>query len=67
MDVKHPKMGIIVHGLFIEAGRWDAHNGGLCDALPGELFPRLPAIWLKPCVKLDIGERYEVSQIYIRC
>lgn len=57
----HPQTGIIVHGLFIEAGRWDESKGGLSDSLPGELVPRLPAVWVKPCTEVKIGQRYEVS------
>lgn len=55
----HPQDGIIVHGLFIEAGKWDEANGGLCDADDGELSPRLPALWLKPCMDIEVGNRYE--------
>lgn len=55
----HAKDGIIVHGLFIEAGKWDSTRGGLCDPDIGELSPRLPALWLKPCMELDVRHRYE--------
>ncbi|XP_021708238.1 dynein heavy chain 6, axonemal [Aedes aegypti] len=58
-DLKVPGSGILIHGLFIEAGRWDVREGGLCDAKIGELVSRLPVVWLKPCVNLDIGNRYE--------
>lgn len=53
----------MIHGLFIEAGRWDSANGGLSDSLPGELVPRLPAVWIKPCTEVKIAKRYEVNQI----
>ena len=55
----HPNEGIIIHGLFIEAGRWNRDEGGLCDANIGELSPKLPAVWLKPCLELEAGGRYE--------
>ena len=58
-DLKVPGSGILIHGLFIEAGRWDIREGGLCDAKVGELVSRLPVVWLKPCVNLDVGSRYE--------
>lgn len=58
-DLKVPDTGILIHGLFIEAGRWDVREGGLCDAKVGELIARLPVVWLKPCVELEIGRRYE--------
>lgn len=55
----YPEDGIIVHGLFIEAGKWDAAKGGLCDPDLGELSPRLPALWLKPCKEVHVGNRYQ--------
>jgi dynein heavy chain, axonemal len=55
----YPDDGVFVHGLFIDAGKWDESKGGLCDAEIGELSPRLPALWLKPCTELEIGNRYE--------
>ncbi|XP_058822007.1 dynein axonemal heavy chain 6 [Topomyia yanbarensis] len=58
-DLKVPDYGILVHGLFVEAGRWDMREGGLCDARIGELVSRLPVVWLKPCITLDVGCRYE--------
>lgn len=54
-----PQDGIIVHGLYIEAGKWNTAKGGLCDPELGELSPRLPALWLKPCKEVQIGNRYE--------
>lgn len=59
----YPEDGIIVHGLFIEAGKWDQEHGGLCDPEIGELSPRLPALLLKPCTNLEVGNRYE-SPLY---
>lgn len=56
-----PDIGIIIHGILVEAGRWDRNNGGLCDANYGELLPPLPVLWLKPCTSVDVGQRYEVS------
>ena len=55
----YPEDGIIVHGLFIEAGKWDKARGGLCDPDIGELSPRLPALWLKPCTEINVGNRYD--------
>lgn len=55
----YPEDGIIIHGLFIEAGKWDEERGGLCDPEIGDLTPRLPALWLKPCTELTIGTRFD--------
>ena len=57
--ISYPEDGVIVHGIFIDAGRWDASEGGLCDAFMRELNPKLPALWLKPCLELDVRGRYE--------
>lgn len=29
---------MVIHGLLVEAGRWDRNTGGLCDANYGELL-----------------------------
>ncbi|KAG5682932.1 hypothetical protein PVAND_012250 [Polypedilum vanderplanki] len=58
-DLKIPDEGVFVHGLFLEAGKWDERRGGLCDAEIGELTTVLPVLWLKPCVEVETGKRYE--------
>ncbi len=57
--LKIPEDGIYVHGLFIEAGKWDNSRGGLCDADIRELTSVLPVLWLKPCRELQINNRYD--------
>uniref|UniRef100_A0A182FSK0 AAA+ ATPase domain-containing protein n=1 Tax=Anopheles albimanus TaxID=7167 RepID=A0A182FSK0_ANOAL len=54
-----PEDGVFIHGIFIEAGRWDREEGGLCDAMFRQLVAHLPVVWLKPCTTLEIGQRYE--------
>lgn len=34
--LERPDDGVIVHGLFIDAGRWDITNMKLVDAKPGK-------------------------------
>jgi len=48
-----------VHGIFIEAARWDLSKGGLCDANFGELFSRMPVVRFKPCLEISTVVRYE--------
>lgn len=48
-----------MHGIFIEAARWDSQKGGLCDAEHGELFSRLPVVRFIPCLSLTPGDRYD--------
>lgn len=50
---------INVHGIFIEAARWDLSKGGLCDANFGELYTRLPVVKFKPCLEISSQIRYE--------
>uniref|UniRef100_A0A6E8VFP2 AAA+ ATPase domain-containing protein n=1 Tax=Anopheles coluzzii TaxID=1518534 RepID=A0A6E8VFP2_ANOCL len=58
-NLNPPSDGVFIHGLFIEAGRWDHNEGGLCDARHRELIAHLPVVWLKPCTDLTVGRRYE--------
>jgi dynein heavy chain len=57
--LKIPDDGIFVHGLFIEAGKWDINKGGLCDPEIRELTTVMPVLWLKPCRELEINNRYD--------
>ncbi|XP_043065698.2 dynein axonemal heavy chain 6 [Drosophila bipectinata] len=50
---------IHVHGIFIEAARWDLSKGGLCDANFGELYTRMPVVKFKPCLEISPQIRYE--------
>ncbi|KAJ8943600.1 hypothetical protein NQ318_006602 [Aromia moschata] len=46
--LQRPTDGVIVHGIFIDAGRWDMKAMKLVDPKPGEINPPLPAVWLIP-------------------
>ena len=37
-DIVQPEEGVIVHGLFLDAGRWDSEKMTLADPYPGEKF-----------------------------
>ncbi|XP_032594376.1 dynein axonemal heavy chain 6 [Drosophila grimshawi] len=50
---------INVHGIFVEAARWDLSQGGLCDARFGELYTRMPVIRFMPCLEVSDTLRYE--------
>jgi dynein heavy chain len=48
-DIKEsPAEGVLVHGLFLEGGRWDDGAGCLAAPAPGELYCRLPVVHFVP-------------------
>ncbi|XP_021206053.2 dynein axonemal heavy chain 6 isoform X1 [Bombyx mori] len=47
-----PEDGVNIHGLFIDAGRWDSENNCLVDALAGQMNPPLPVVWFYPVLEL---------------
>ncbi|XP_050361252.1 dynein axonemal heavy chain 6 [Nymphalis io] len=58
--LERPEDGVNIHGLFIDAGRWDPANNLLIDALPGQMNPPLPVVWFKPVLSLPKPDpRYE--------
>ncbi|XP_044766447.1 dynein axonemal heavy chain 6 [Coccinella septempunctata] len=60
LPLKAPKDGVIIHGLFIDAGRWDTTKQQLVDAKPGEINPSLPSVMMVPTTKMpDPDPRYE--------
>jgi len=47
-ELPDTKDGAMVHGLFMEACRWDWDNMKLTDSKPGEMFATLPVLQLTP-------------------
>lgn len=39
-SLEKPEDGVNIHGLFIDAGRWDVAHNCLSDALPGTVYYR---------------------------
>ncbi|XP_063373463.1 dynein axonemal heavy chain 6 [Cydia amplana] len=55
-----PTDGVNIHGLFIDAARWDVEHNCLVDALPGQMNPPLPVVWFYPVLQLPKPDpRYE--------
>nr|CAH7756359.1 unnamed protein product [Callosobruchus chinensis]CAH7757601.1 unnamed protein product [Callosobruchus chinensis] len=59
-----PQDGVIIHGLFLDAGRWDLSMMKLVDPKPGEVNPPLPAVWLKPTTVLPEYDPRYVTPLY---
>ncbi|XP_037092151.1 dynein heavy chain 6, axonemal-like [Pollicipes pollicipes] len=47
-ELSVPEEGLLIHGLFIDAGRWDMDNMTLTDPLLGELKATLPVLHVLP-------------------
>jgi len=47
-EVEKPEDGVMVHGLFMEAMRWDMEKMVIVDSLPGEMNPPLPVMHMEP-------------------
>ncbi|CAG7837222.1 unnamed protein product [Allacma fusca] len=48
-----PMDGVLVHGLFLEAARWDFERMCLADPKPGEMNPMMPVIHFLPVQNPD--------------
>nr|XP_036867942.1 dynein heavy chain 6, axonemal [Manis javanica] len=50
MDVElpSPEDGVLVHGMFMDASRWDDKEMVMEDALPGQMNPALPVVHFEP-------------------
>lgn len=61
---ERPRHGAYISGLFLQGARWDRRNGAagcLADAVPGELFDRMPAIKLLPVELAADGDNSTVN------
>lgn len=43
-----PEDGVLVHGMFMDASRWDNQEMVIEDALPGQMNPMLPVVHFEP-------------------
>ena len=43
-----PEDGVLVHGIFMDASRWDNKEMVIEDALPGQMNPTLPVVHFEP-------------------
>ncbi len=47
-DLQRPEDGCLIHGLFLEGGRWDFEKHHLTQSRPKELFTDFPMVHLMP-------------------
>ncbi|XP_017780151.1 PREDICTED: dynein heavy chain 6, axonemal [Nicrophorus vespilloides] len=63
-DLEAPRDGVNLHGIYMDASRWDFRNMILTDPKPGEVNPSLPALTLIPVTKMpEIDPRY-IAPLY---
>uniref|UniRef100_A0A8D0TJA1 AAA+ ATPase domain-containing protein n=1 Tax=Sus scrofa TaxID=9823 RepID=A0A8D0TJA1_PIG len=48
MELPSPEDGVLVHGMFMDASRWDNKEMVIEDALPGQMNPMLPVVHFEP-------------------
>ncbi|XP_048507335.1 dynein axonemal heavy chain 6 [Athalia rosae] len=54
-----PQDGVLIHGLFLDAGKWDFQFMVLVDANKGEMNPSLPVLHVQPTASLpEVDPRY---------
>ncbi|XP_066430422.1 dynein axonemal heavy chain 6 isoform X1 [Eleutherodactylus coqui] len=47
-ELPTPEDGVLVHGMFMDASRWDDENMVIEDALPRQMNPMLPVVHFEP-------------------
>ncbi|XP_008252409.2 dynein axonemal heavy chain 6 [Oryctolagus cuniculus] len=47
-ELPSPEDGVLVHGMFMDASRWDDDEMVIEDALPGQMNPMLPVVHFEP-------------------
>ncbi|XP_069092738.1 dynein axonemal heavy chain 6 isoform X2 [Pleurodeles waltl] len=48
IELPTPMDGVLVHGMFMDACRWDDEDMVVEDALPGQMNPELPVVLFEP-------------------
>lgn len=56
--------GVMVHGLFMEAFRWDSERKLLADSLPGVMFADLPVMHMLPVAHFKPPPEDYIAPLY---
>ncbi|XP_076676367.1 dynein heavy chain at 16F [Andrena cerasifolii] len=59
-----PADGVLIHGLAIDAGRWDFESMLLVDANIGEMHPDLPVLHINPVLELPKDDPRYTCPLY---
>lgn len=62
--IESPEDGVLVHGLFIEAAKWDDDRMMLKDALKGEMASPLPILHMEPQMDYKPDKTWYESPLY---
>ncbi|XP_023289677.1 dynein heavy chain 6, axonemal [Orussus abietinus] len=63
-DLRSPPDGILIHGLYIDSGRWDLQFMIIVDANKGEMYPPLPVMHVIPVLSLPENDPRYVCPLY---
>ncbi|XP_058967936.2 dynein axonemal heavy chain 6 [Pocillopora verrucosa] len=63
-EIESPEDGVLVHGLFIDAARWDDDKMMLGDALDGEMNPPCPILHMEPRMNYTPDPSLYTSPLY---
>ncbi|XP_058809206.1 dynein axonemal heavy chain 6 [Phymastichus coffea] len=63
-NLQVPEDGLLIHGLYIDAGKWDPKFKILIDASKGEMNPPLPVTHVFPVLSLPENDTRYVSPLY---
>ncbi|XP_077994098.1 dynein axonemal heavy chain 6-like [Glandiceps talaboti] len=63
-NISSPDDGVLVHGLFMDCGRWDDENMMLADAYSGEMNPPLPVMHMQPKMNFTPDKSDYISPLY---
>lgn len=59
-----PEDGVLIHGLFMEACRWDDEQQQLADPLPGQMHSAMPVLHMLPAANFDVPQNHYVAPLY---
>ncbi|XP_043475594.1 dynein axonemal heavy chain 6 isoform X1 [Leptopilina heterotoma] len=63
-NLEKPSDGVFIHGLFIDAGRWDFQSMILVDENKGEMNPLLPVLHIQPVLSLPANDSRYICPLY---